>query len=321
MNGDGFDDLAIGASGAGVAGETYIVFGGPEIVPPLLAVRGSTAPLKLPPVGMVGARNASLSGIKLATKFASELAAIPYTVVSGFARGIDAAAHRAAIDGRSVAVFAGGVDAVFPPEHVEFHEEFLAQGNAIVSEMPLGWRPRAVDFPRRNRIIAGISLGVIVVEAAKRSGSLITARLANEAGRLVFAAPGSPLDPRSAGSNSLIKKGAQLALETKDIVCEIEPLLGKMGQDDLFNSLAGGYEEDHSEMVDRRSGDQEKGGHSEDIRQQITQALGPTPVEVDELVRHCQAPVAQVQLVLIELALAGKLERHPGNRISLVMDG
>lgn len=286
--------------------------------PPLLCVRGKISLNAAPPIGMVGARNSSLSGLKLAKMFATDLGKIPYTIVSGFARGIDAAAHRAALQTGTVSVLAGGVDVIFPPEHDEFYHEMLDSGNAFVSEMPLGYRPRAIDFPRRNRIIAGVSLGVIVIEAAKRSGSLITARLANEAGRLVFAVPGSPLDPRSAGANLLLKNGALIASSHEDVVEAITPLINASAPD-LFG-------QDSYSLEDSQN-DDDVGFNREQLitdtttsrRDKIVQALGPTPVEIDELVRHCQLPVADVQLVLIELSLAGRLERHQGNKVSLIM--
>ncbi len=287
--------------------------------PPLLCVRGMLPLNDAPPIGIVGARNSSLSGLKLAKIFASELGKIPYSIVSGFAHGIDAAAHRAALDSGTISVLAGGVDIVFPPEHDTFYQEMLDKGNAFVSEMPLSCRPRAIDFPRRNRIIAGISLGVIVIEAAKRSGSLITARLANEAGRLVFAIPGSPLDPRSAGANHLLKNGALIASEPDDIVEAIQPLINSDQARDLFSG--NDYLLKDSDLDEDNNYNP---GHSitdttQSHRDRVLQALGPTPVEIDEIVRHCQLPIAHIHLILIELSLAGRLERHPGNKVSLLM--
>ncbi len=280
--------------------------------PPMLSVRGDSSTIDRPTVGIVGARNASLAGVKLAAAFAKELGSLGYTIVSGYARGIDIAAHKASADSGTVAVFAGGIDAIFPPEHVEFTEEFLARGNSIISEMPLGWRPRAKDFPRRNRIIAGVSLGVVVIEAAQRSGSLITARLANEAGRLVFAVPGSPLDPRSAGTNILLKRGAQIATSAQDVEEAVRPLTG----------LRPPPGPQFGETPDEAANEDELARASADIadavRQAVTSALGPTPVEVDEIIRYTGASAGEVQLVLIELDLAGRLERHAGNRVSLV---
>ncbi len=293
--------------------------------PPLLSIRGSLPINDKPPVAIVGARNSSLSGLKLATLFSSELSAIPYYIVSGFARGIDTAAHRAAMDSGAdsgtICVLAGGIDNIYPPEHDDLYWQIIEKGNAFVSEMPLGYRPRGPDFPRRNRIIAGIALGVIVIEASKRSGSLITARLANECGRLVFAVPGSPLDPRSAGANSLLKKGALLATNPNDIIEEISHLLEKPLQEELFGSDKNLLKDDELPDGSDIVPDKVITDTSRLNRHRIIEALGPTPVGVDELVRHCQLSVSLVQLVLIELSLAGRLEHHPGNKISLVMDG
>jgi DNA protecting protein DprA len=175
--------------------------------PPLIAIRGHVAALAMPQVAIVGSRNASAAGVKLTQRIVHGLAEAGFAIVSGLARGIDAAAHRASLETGTVAVLAGGQDRVYPPEHLDLLDGILAAGIAL-TEMPLGWEPRARDFPRRNRLISGLSLGVVIVEAAKRSGSLITARLALEQGREVFAMPGSPLDPRAEGTNSLIKQGA-----------------------------------------------------------------------------------------------------------------
>jgi DNA processing protein len=177
--------------------------------PPLLAVRGNRAVLELPMVAIVGARNASAAGVRFTEQLARALAEAGFAIVSGLARGIDAGAHRASLASGTVAVLAGGHDQIYPPEHADLARAILAQG-MLVSEMPLGWQPRARDFPRRNRLISGLAAGVVVVEAAKRSGSLITTRLALEQGREVFAVPGSPLDPRAEGSNDLLKQGAAL---------------------------------------------------------------------------------------------------------------
>jgi DNA processing protein len=289
--------------------------------PPLLSIRGKLPINQHPPIAMVGARNSSASGLKLAAIFAGGLGEIPYHIVSGFARGIDAAAHRAALETGTIAVLAGGVNDIYPPEHDKFYSEILETGNAFVSEMPLGYRPRATDFPRRNRIIAGIALGVIVIEASKRSGSLITARLSNEAGRLVFAVPGSPLDPRSAGANSLLKKGAMIASEPADIVEEISSLLEYPLQEGLFRSGKHSLKDDEKPGINNNTPKHSITDTSLSNRQAIIEALGPTPVGVDELVRHCRLPVSDVQLVLIELSLARRLDRHPGNKVSLIMDG
>ncbi len=208
--------------------------------PPLLGIRGHVEALIRPMIAIVGSRNASGAGLKFAGKLAHDLSDAGFIVVSGLARGIDQAAHRTSLDGGTVAVLAGGHDRIYPPEHEDLLASLLTSGAAI-SEMPLGHAPRARDFPRRNRLISGASLGVVVVEAAHRSGSLITARIANEQGREVFAVPGSPLDPRAAGTNDLIKQGATLITEAADVITAVEPImerpieLREPDRDDGFN--------------------------------------------------------------------------------------
>ena len=192
--------------------------------PPLIAVRGHTVVLTQPMVAVVGSRNASGAGLKFTQQIARELGEAGFAVTSGLARGIDAAAHHASLATGTVAVLAGGHDHIYPPEHITLLEAILPSGAAI-SEMPFGWEPRARDFPRRNRLISGLSLGVVIVEAAKRSGSLITARFALEQGREVFAVPGSPLDPRAEGTNGLIKQGATPVTETADIISVLRPIV------------------------------------------------------------------------------------------------
>ncbi|MBT1154885.1 DNA-processing protein DprA [Aminobacter anthyllidis] len=271
--------------------------------PPLLAVKGTSAVFSLPPVAIVGARNASLAGIKMARTLASELGRNGYSVISGLARGIDTAAHQGSLDTGTVGVLAGGIDRPYPPENVSLCDE-IAERGAIVSEMPFGWEPRAQDFPRRNRIVAGMALGLVVVEAAQRSGSLISARLAGEMGRLVFAVPGSPLDPRAAGTNGLLKDGATLVTEAADVLEALAPLVG--GQPYVPPSLE--ESPDFSATLPPADSD----------RARVIEALGPVPVEVDELIRHTRLHPAQIFMILLELDLAGRLERHSGGRVSLV---
>src|SRR5882757_414297 len=194
--------------------------------PPLLGVRGAHEVLMRPMIAIVGSRNASGAGLKFAGRLARDLSDAGFVIASGLARGIDQSAHRASIDGGTVAMLAGGHDKVYPPEHEDLLAAIVASGAAI-SEMPLGHVPRARDFPRRNRLISGAALGVVVVEAAHRSGSLITARIAAEQGREVFAVPGSPLDPRTAGTNDLIKQGATLITEAADVIQAVEPIMGR----------------------------------------------------------------------------------------------
>jgi DNA processing protein len=204
---------------------------------------------------------------------------------------------------------AGGVDTPFPPEHRQLADEIAAGAGALVSEMPVGWQPRAIDFPRRNRIIAGLSLGLLVVEAAKRSGSLITARLAGECGRSVLAIPGSPLDPRAEGTNHLIRQGATLVTSTEDILDALRPVSGAEPQlpFDAGEEAPEPYEQDTRPPVEA----------SESMRHAIVSALGPSPVEIDDIIRFTGASTGEVQMVLLELDLAGRLERHAGNRVSL----
>ncbi len=268
-------------------------------------MRGDPACLTRPMIAIVGSRNASVAGRKFAALIARGVGESGYVVASGMARGIDGAAHAASVATGTAAIFAGGLDHPYPPEHVELAERIVAEGGALVSEMPMGHEPRGRDFPRRNRIISGVALAVAVVEAAERSGSLITARRAADQGRLVFASPGSPLDPRAAGSNRLIKDGAHLLTEPADIIAEIEPMLSRRreGPDEI--------EEPAEEPM--APGDVET-----DERERIISALGPTPVEIDEIIRFTGSRPAVVHLVLLELALAGRLERHPGQRVSMV---
>ena len=180
-----------------------------------------------PMIAVVGSRNASGAGLKFAGTLARDLGEAGFVIASGLARGIDQAAHRASIESGTVAVLAGGHDKVYPPEHEDLLATIIETGGAAISEMPLGHVPRARDFPRRNRLISGVALGVVVVEAAHRSGSLITARIAAEQGREVFAVPGSPLDPRAAGTNDLIKQGATLTTEASDVIDAVEPIMGR----------------------------------------------------------------------------------------------
>ena len=271
--------------------------------PPLLAVKGEGAVFRLPAIAIVGARNASLAGIKMARTLATDLGRHGYSIVSGLARGIDTAAHQGSISTGTIGVLAGGLDMPYPPENVGLCNEITEHGGAIVSEMPFGWQPRAQDFPRRNRLVAGMSLGLVVVEAAQRSGSLISARLATEMGRLVFAVPGSPLDPRAAGTNGLLKDGATLVTEAADISGAIAPLTGLHAP----KTKPIEYPLDFSVPPPR-----------EDDRASVVETLGPTPVSVDEIIRHTNLHPAQVFMVLLELDLAGRLERHAGGNVSLV---
>jgi len=273
--------------------------------PPLLAVRGKLSALARPMVAMVGSRNASAAGAKIAAQLARDLGAAGFVVVSGLARGIDAAAHRASLASGTIAVLAGGHDRIYPAEHAPLLDAILEDG-AAVSEMPLGWEPRARDFPRRNRLISGLSVGVVIVEAAQRSGSLITARFALEQGREVFAVPGSPLDPRAQGANGLLKQGAILVTEAADVIAAIEPILGGAVARPPAPPEAPQFEAE-------AQGEPERDGHAHDI----ARLLGPTPVAIDDLVRLSGASPAIVRRVLLELELAGRIERHGGGLVSM----
>jgi DNA processing protein len=264
--------------------------------PPLLAVRGNDSVLERPLLAMVGARNASAAGQKFAERLARDLGEAGFVIVSGLARGIDAAAHRASLATGTVAVLAGGHARIYPPEHVDLLDAILAEG-AAVSEMPVGWEPRSRDFPRRNRLVSGLALGVIVVEAALRSGSLITARLAGEQGREVFAAPGSPLDPRAEGSNGLLKQGATLVTEANDVTTMLDPILGRPAP------MAEVAEPATPALV----------AEPDDAdRSRIMALLGPTAVAIDDLIRLSGASPAIVRTTLLELDVAGRLDRRQG---------
>jgi DNA processing protein len=271
--------------------------------PPMIAVRGKLDVLDRPMVALVGARNASAAGIKFAERLAGDLGDAGFVIASGLARGIDAAAHRRSLPTGTVAVLAGGQDRIYPAEHAALLDALIVEGAAL-TEMPLGWEPRARDFPRRNRLISGVSLGVVVMEAARRSGSLITARFALEQGREVFAVPGSPLDPRCEGTNDLIKQGAALVTEAADVISVLSPMLGE--------SLRSSAREPET------SGTPAAPDPGERERDRIVALLGPTPVLMDDLVRLSGFSAAMVRTVLLELELAGRLERQSGGLFSRV---
>ncbi|MFC3693616.1 DNA-processing protein DprA [Chenggangzhangella methanolivorans] len=276
-----------------------------EGAPPLLAVAGAAGCFKRPMVSIVGARNASSAGRSFAQRLAHELGGAGWVVVSGLARGIDAAAHAASVETGTVAVFAGGLDCLYPPEHADLASRIVEDG-ALVSEMPMGWQPRGRDFPRRNRIIAAMSLGVVVVEAAMRSGSLITARLATEIGREVMAAPGSPLDPRCEGSNALLREGATLITRSEHVIEALGPLIDRGPPPpppiSLAQAGAAGFETPAA---------------ADDDRTKVLELLGPSPATIDDLVRQSGAQPRIVQVVLLELELAGRLDRREDGRVAL----
>ncbi|WP_297321942.1 DNA-processing protein DprA [uncultured Bartonella sp.] len=303
-----------------------------ETPPPLICVKGNCDIFFSPSVGIVGSRNASAQGKKLTTLFSKQLGEMGFTIVSGLARGIDTSAHYASLETGTVAVMAGGIDHIYPPENQLLYQKILDQGGAIVSEMPIGWQPRAQDFPRRNRVIAGISLGVLVCEAAIRSGSLITARLAAEMGRLVFAIPGSPLDPRAQGTNNLIKDGALLATRPEDIAETLAPLLplSKGNQMSLFENnedtsllWSSTYsQEQNSDMLTDTYIEPTNVGPTNDEptndedRNKVISALSTTPIDVETLSLYSGVSLDKIYLILVELDLAGKLIRHSGGTIS-----
>ncbi|MGM4980665.1 MULTISPECIES: DNA-processing protein DprA [Rhizobium] len=275
--------------------------------PPLLAVKGNVPTATRPAIGIVGSRNASISGAKFTAMIARTCGEAGYVVISGLARGIDTAAHRASLETGTIAAMAGGLDQPYPPENIGLLNDIWDGNGLAVSEMPFGWEPRARDFPRRNRLISGISLGVVVIEAATRSGSLITARLAGEFGRLVFAVPGSPLDPRCEGTNGLLKDGAMIVTTPNDIVDALRPL----AEPDLFRPRPSEAPVERSKPFSAPPADAE--------RDHIVDALGPTPVEIDDIVRHTGLPISSIHSVLLELDMAGRLHRHPGGLVSLSM--
>jgi len=284
--------------------------------PPMIAVLGDTGLLAKRAVALVGGRNASVNGTRIAEALGADLARTGLAVVSGLARGIDAAAHTGAMrDGRTVGVVAGGIDVPYPPENADLQARIAAEG-AVVAESALGTAPQARHFPRRNRIIAGLSLGVVVVEAALRSGSLITARLAQEAGREVFAVPGSPLDPRCRGSNDLIRQGAKLVESADDVLADLpdSPLREGLSRLPLFarGLPPTGLSEDPAEAPFDPSPPATPAG----VRQQVLDSVSYSPTLVDEVVRRCQFSAASVMGALLELELAGRVQSLPGNRVA-----
>lgn len=267
--------------------------------PPALIVRGDLQLTARPCVAIVGARNASAAACRFARELSVRLGEAGATIVSGLARGIDTAAHVGSLSTGTVGVIASGIDVVFPPENAELQERVAAQG-LLVAEQPPGAEPRARNFPSRNRIIAGLSAGTVVVEAAPKSGSLITARLAAEAGREVMAVPGSPLDPRAQGCNLLIREGAILVQNAEDVLQQIRPI-------DPRAVRAPGTSWGAPPPADA----------DDRARRDVAGLLGPVPVAADELIRQSGHDPAVVHMVLLELELAGRLERHAGGRVSL----
>lgn len=289
------------------AGAKLLIAGDPEYptrlaaiddAPPCLSVAGDPALLTRPSIALVGARNASANGCRFATMLAKSFGAAGHVVVSGLARGIDAAAHVGSMETGTVAVLAGGIDVVYPPEHADLHR-WIAEAGALVAEMPVGTVPQARHFPSRNRVIAGLALATVVVEAARRSGSLITARRALDQGREVFAVPGSPLDPRCSGCNALIQEGAALLIQGPEDVLAVLDALPAIPR----GAAALGEGEGDFAAVET----------DDAARRLVLEALGPEPVQVDELIRRCQLSAPIVATVLLEAELAGLVDRYPGS--------
>jgi len=282
-----------------------------EAPPPLVYAKGDIALLARPSIGIVGARQASAAGTKLARLFGQELGRAGLVIVSGLARGIDRAAHEASLETGTIAVLAGGLDNVYPPENASLHTA-IAERGCLVSEMPCGFQPRGQDFPRRNRLISGISLGVLVVEAAKRSGTLSTARRAAEQNRDIFAIPGNPLDPRAEGTNHLLKTGATLVTEPRDVIEALKPLTGLKGR--AFREITVEHPTYEAEPL---APVPEPG---EEERDRVLATLGAAPVAVDDIVRATGLDIRVVRAALIELDLAGLTERHGAQLVSLAND-
>lgn len=276
--------------------------------PPLITIAGGENLDWQRSVAIVGARNASSAGIKMTRLLSEELGRLGFVIVSGLARGIDAAAHRASLAVGTIAVLAGGFDKIYPSENIPLAHDILDNGGALLTEMPLGWEPRSRDFPRRNRLVSGLSLGVVVVEAAKRSGSLITARLALEQNRDVFAVPGSPLDPRAEGGNLLIQQGARLVTSAQDIADTI-------GHADPSRSMLF-----DPEWIPDPALDGQDVIPGEDDRARLMSALSTTPIEVDELIAQLALPPSAMQMLLLELDLAARIEWSSGQLVALRYD-
>jgi DNA processing protein len=309
-----------------------------EAPPPLVCLRGDPALFDRPVVAVVGARNASAAGLAFTQRLTRGLGAAGFVVVSGLARGIDSCAHKATLTTGTIGVMAGGLDRPYPPENLALIEDTARQG-ALVSEMPLGYEPRGRDFPRRNRLVSGLALGVVVVEAERRSGTLITARFAREQGRELFAVPGSPLDPRTEGTNDLLAEGAFMCRRAEDVVERLAPL-AKRGAA-RFDLLAEpGVQYVHAPLWDEFDDPGEIGlpappavarttlepeafdapdsfEDSEPWQAPLASLLGPSPVSVDELARASSRAPAEIRLALQELELEGRIERHGGDRVSL----
>lgn len=292
------------------AGETTYPLGlaATDDTPPVLSYIGDITLVRSPCLAMVGARNASLNGKKFAMKLAKELGQSGQIIVSGLARGIDTAAHEGALATGTIAVVAGGIDVVYPRENTDLYAQIKERG-LILAESPLGMEPIARHFPKRNRIVSGLSTGVVVVEATFKSGSLITARMAGEQGRDVYAVPGYPQDPRAQGPNKLIQDGAILIARTQDILNALESYNGgKPLRDNAFQNIP--------DLTPSNDLPDEK--DVSDVRAILMQNLSQMPVNVDELARTCHVSIPNMQMAMLEMELAGRLQRLPGNRVVLL---
>ena len=306
-----------------------------EAPPPILAIRGREEALQQPCVAIVGSRNASAAGLAFADRLARGLGQAGYVVVSGMARGVDLRAHVAALETGTIGVLGGGHARIYPPEAIPIAPRIAEQG-AVVSEMPIEWEPRGRDFPRRNRIVSGMSLGVVVVEAARGSGSLITARFALDQNREVFAVPGSPLDPRAEGTNDLIRDGARLCARIDDVLNVLDPVRAQDPFAIFREDPPGGDEPLWGELpllgVDPEAAPRAKpaqafdeahagafGLSEDDAVAEIERLLGPSPITLDELARVSGLPLRQVRVAVMELDLAGRIEHSGGERVALLV--
>ena len=328
-------------------GVRFIALGEPEYppalrqidsAPPIIALRGRDEALQQPAVAIVGSRNASAAGLTFTERLARGIGGAGYIIVSGLARGVDQRAHIASIETGTIAVLAGGHARPYPPEAVALLPR-ISEFGAIVSEMPVEWEPRGRDFPRRNRIVSGLALGTVVVEAARNSGSLITAKFAAEQNREVFAVPGSPLDPRAEGTNDLLRDGASICASAQDVLNVLdpvrardpfaslretaveptEPLWGEqrlldIDPDTIPRAIVGGqFEESGPRGLTQGAG-------SRSVHERVLELLSPSPVTVDDLVRSADAPIRDVRVALLELDLAGRIEHAGGDRVSHIAD-
>jgi DNA processing protein len=325
-------------------GARFVALGEPEYppalreidsAPPVLALRGREEALQQPAVAIVGSRNASAVGLTFTERLARGVGRAGYVIVSGLARGIDQRAHIASLETGTIAVLAGGHAKPYPPEAVPLIAR-IAEFGAIISEMPIEWEPRGRDFPRRNRIVSGMALGTVVIEAARSSGSLITAKFAAEQNREVFAVPGSPLDPRAEGTNDLLREGANICARPEDVLNVLEPLRARdpfsVLREEHHRAVASPWRESQPAHMDFDAAPLFGSDHGlrgtappglvaseapQALRARILDLLGPAPISLDELVRAAEAPISEVRIVLLELDLAGRLEHAGGARVSL----